>query len=591
MEIKKTLKHIIKRIREGMLKDMWLQTKWIYSYAKRYWLAMIFYTLMGLSGTILSLISSLISRDLVDMITGHQTSELVKTFCMMISFTIGNQILSQLTGYISNWISIKVDNSIKAEIYEKMLTTDWESISNYHTGDLLTRWNSDASAISSGILNWIPNLIIYSFKFIMALGIVIINDPTFAIFSLIGMPVTALMSKTLMKRMVHNNKRSAALGAKMSGFNQESFSNIQTIKAFDLIKLYSQRLKQLQTEYLNMRLEFNRMSMVTSFIISLVGMAVSYSCYGWGIYRVFSGNISYGTMTLFISLSGQLTGALNSLISLVPSAIGLTTSAGRIMDIINMKQEDYSEKEKVATLNNHYKKLGFSINLKNICYDYANGTPVFDNVSIEAHPHEIVALVGPSGEGKTTMLRLILALLHPQKGEAFIYGKDTISSAVTISPSTRQLFSYVPQGNTMFSGTIAQNLRNVMPQATDEDIIKALQLACAWNFVSKLPNGINSEIKERGGGFSEGQAQRLSIARAILRRSPFLLLDEATSALDVTTERMVLKNLMQDTYPRTCIVTTHRPTVLNMCQRVYEIHDKQCVLLDDDKISQLIDQF
>ena len=168
MEIKKTIKHIIKRIQEGMLKDMWLQTKWIYSYAKRYWLAMIFYTLMGLSGTILSLLSSLISRDLVDMITGHQTSELVKTFCMMISFTIGNQIISQLTGYISNWISIKVDNSIKAEIYEKMLTTDWEAISNYHTGDLLTRWNSDASAISSGILNWIPNLIIYCFKFIMA---------------------------------------------------------------------------------------------------------------------------------------------------------------------------------------------------------------------------------------------------------------------------------------------------------------------------------------------------------------------------------------------------------------------------------------
>ncbi len=130
-----------------------------------------------------------------------------------------------------------------------------------------------------------------------------------------------------------------------------------------------------------------------------------------------------------------------------------------------------------------------------------------------------------------------------------------------------------------------------MPDASDEDIIKALQLACAWNFVSKLPDGINSEIKERGGGFSEGQAQRLSIARAILRRSPFLLLDEATSALDVATERMVLKNLMQDTYPRTCIVTTHRPTVLNMCQRVYEIHDKQCTLLDDDKINRLIDQF
>jgi len=591
MNVKETAKHVAKRIKEGMLKDMWRQTKWIYGYAKRYWLAMIFYTAMGLSGIVLGLASSLISRDLVDIITSHQTNELIKTFCMMIGFNIGSQIISQLTGYVSNWISIKVDNSIKAEIYEKMMITDWEAISNYHTGDLLTRWNSDASAISSGILNWIPNLIIYLCKFFMALAIVIINDPTFAVFSLIGMPVSALMSKTLMKRMVNNNRRSAALGAKMSGFNQESFSNIQTIKAFDLIKLYVLRLKQLQKEYLDMRLEFNRMSMVTSFIMSLVGMAVSYSCYGWGIYRVFSGAISYGTMTLFISLSGQLTGALNSLISLVPNAIGLTTSAGRLMDILDMQQEDYSQKDKAAELNDKYKAQGISLCLKDIEYHYANGTTVFCAASMEAHPHEIVALVGPSGEGKTTMLRLILALLHPQDGRAFIYGGDNKASAMDISPSTRQLFSYVPQGNTMFSGTIAENLRNVMPNATDEEIIEALKLACAWNFVSKLPDGIHSEIKERGGGFSEGQAQRLSIARALLRHSPLLLLDEATSALDVATERMVLKNIMQDSYPRTCIVTTHRPTVLNMCQRVYEIQDKKCKLLAPENIQHLIDQF
>ena len=219
-----TLKHIHVRIKEGMLKDMIRQTKWIYQYARHYWLAMIFYTALGLFGTVVGLGSSVVSKDLVDIITGHQTGKLVQTFCLMVGLSIGNTLVSQITSYASNWISLKVDAEIKADIFSKMLVTDWESITNYHTGDLLTRWSSDASTISSGILSWIPNLIINIFKFISAFAIVIYQDWTFAIFSFIGIPVSLLMSRTLMNRMVNNNKRSAAMNAKMSGFNQEAFS-------------------------------------------------------------------------------------------------------------------------------------------------------------------------------------------------------------------------------------------------------------------------------------------------------------------------------------------------------------------------------
>lgn len=162
---------------------------------------------------------------------------------------------------------------------------------------------------------------------------------------------------------------------------------------------------------------------------------------------------------------------------------------------------------------------------------------------------------------------------------------------IPLNAAARQLFSYVPQGNTMFSGTIKSNMKMVKPDATDEEIIDALKLACAWDFVEKLPNGIESELQERGGGLSEGQAQRLSIARAILRKSPLLLLDEATSALDVATERRVLKNIMTDDYPRTCIVTTHRPTVLNLCNRVYSIRDKKCVVMSEEEITEMINAF
>lgn len=587
-----TLNHIITRIKEGMLKDMWHQTKWIYQYARHYWLAMIFYTALGLFGTVLGLGSSLVSKDLVDIITGHQTGELLKTFCLMIGLSVSNIFISQISGYASNWISMKVDTEIKADIFSKMLVTDWESITAYHTGDLLTRWSSDTSNISSGVLNWIPNLIINIFKFISAFTIVLCHDATFAIFAFIGVPVSALMSRTLMRRMVNNNKRSAAMNAKMSGFNQEAFSNIQTIKAFDSISLYTGRLKSLQKEYIDMKLEFQRMSMGTSVIMSIVGLVVSYSSYGWGIYRVWSGVISYGTMTLFLSLSGTLNSTLNALISMVPSAINLTTSAGRLMDILDMPMEDYSLEDEIAEFERQYKNEGISLELSDISYSYNNGTTVFERTSLEAHPHEIVALVGPSGEGKTTLLRLILALLRPQSGKAVLYGgTKPAGNVMPLTPSARKLFSYVPQGNTMFSGTIAENIRNVKQDATDEEIIQALKEACAWDFVQKLPDGIHSQMKERGGGFSEGQAQRLSIARALIRKSPILLLDEATSALDVSTERRVLKNIMENTYPRTCIVTTHRPTVLGLCDRVYAIQGKKCTVLNEDEIQEMIKMF
>lgn len=196
-----------------------------------------------------------------------------------------------------------------------------------------------------------------------------------------------------------------------------------------------------------------------------------------------------------------------------------------------------------------------------------------------------MALVGPSGEGKTTMIRLILGLVHPQDGDVLLCASD--GQQVKMNADTRHLFAYVPQGNAMLSGTLAENMRMVKEDATDEEIIEAMKIACAWEFVEKLPDTIYSNIGERGKGLSEGQAQRIAIARAVLRDAPILLLDEATSALDVTTERRVLKNIIKQRPNKTCIVTTHRPSVLNLCQRVYRVMETKVTELNEEESAKM----
>lgn len=588
------LNHYIQRIKDGALREKTNSLKWVYRYARVHWLAIVIYTLLGLSGVVISLISSLVSRDLVDIITGHRTGELVKTFAAMLGITLGSTLIGQISGYLSTKITLKVDSHIKGEVFDEIMTSEWESLTRYHTGDLVMRWSGDVSIVSNGILNLIPNAIIYTVRFISALCMVLYYDASFAVFALLSVPISLFTSREAMKRMRKSNMSSMQIGAKMSSFQQETFSNIQTVKAFDMLGVYSRRLRELQKEYINVQLTYQKLAIRNAIILTLVSMLVSYSAQGWGIYKVWSGAISYGTMTMFISLSSTLTGTVNNLISLFPSAISLANASRRLMDITGMPKENFEEREAVKAFYKEHEKEGVGIGVRGVTYAYTGGENVFENANLEAHPREVVAFVGPSGEGKTTMLRYLLSLIISQEGKGYLCAGNSLPEdgrCMNLSASVRQLMAYVPQGNTMFSGTIAENMRNVKEDATDEEIIEALKLACAWRFVEKLPNGIYSEIGERGGGFSEGQAQRLSIARALLRKSPILLLDEATSALDVATEREVLRNIMSDTYPRTCVVTTHRPTVLTICNRVYAIRDKKCVILDGEEVERMITDF
>ena len=372
------------------------------------------------------------------------------------------------------------------------------------------------------------------------------------------------------------------MNSKLMSFETETFYNMDTIKSFGVMEHYSKGLRKWQEKYKDYNLDYNMFSIKTNIGLSLLQTAVSFIAFGYCLFRLWTGSITYGTMTLFLSQRSQLSSNFSSLVGIIPGMLNSSVSAHRIRELVELKKEvhipESSELDELVA-------DGFTVQMRDVDFSYVEGKQVITDSAFVAGPGEIVALVGPSGEGKTTMIRLILGLVCPQEGEAVIRGSD--GREVPLNAETRHLFAYVPQGNTILSGTIAENMRVVREDATDEEIVQALKIACAWDFVEKMPDTIHTKIGERGRGFSEGQAQRIAIARAVLRDAPVLLLDEATSALDVTTERKVLKNIIQQKPNKTCIVTTHRPSVLNLCQRVYRVVDTKVTELDEQESSRV----
>lgn len=584
------IKKVIKKIKDGTIKEMYYEAKRIYSYIRNYKFVVVFYIILGIVGTLMGLAGSVASKYLIDAVTGYDSGRIGFIITVIISMGLGNVVISAVLSRISTKINVKVGNEIRADIYDKIINTDWESMSSYRSGDLLNRLSGDTSTVAGSVIGWIPSLITKSVQFVSILAVILYYDPTMAVLALISAPVTLIISKTLMKRMRKFNKDIRIVSSEMMSFNQETFSNLQSIKAFNLVDVFSDKLRRVQKKYTDVNLDYNKFSIYTSSFMSVVGMVVSYSCFGWGVYRLWTGHITYGTMTLFLQLSGSLSGSFSSLVGLVPSAIAATTAVGRIMEIVELPREKVKDEDLVDRIAVTSDDSGVSVEIDNLNFKYANSEKVvLEDANIIANPGEIVALVGPSGEGKTTTMRILLGLLNTNEGRSIIKSNDDLEC--DISASTRKLMAYVPQEKTMFSGTIAENMRMVKEDATDEEIIEALKAACAYEFVSKLPEGINSKIGERGNGFSEGQNQRLSIARSLLRNAPILLLDEATSALDVATERRVLRNIMSLNSNKTCIVTTHRPSVLNMCNRVYKISNKEVIELTADKVEQLMLDF
>lgn len=581
--------HIQKRIQEGVLYEMLDEVKWILRYSFHYKWQILWYIALGTFNTGMGLGIGVVSKYIIDAVTGYDSGSLLPAavgFAAMNLFSIG---VTAWSDRISAKIRVMVTQEIRADVFGKILLADWEALSEYHSGDLLNRVNNDVNTVATNVLGWIPSFITSLVQFLATLALIVYYDPTMAVLALLSAPVTLAMSQMLMRKMRTYNKKMLQVNSQLMSFNEEALQNIQYIKSFGLMKKYDQLFEKQQETYKMVNLEYNRFSILTSSFMSIVGMGVTGVCFGWGVYRLWSGAITYGTMTLFLQQAGNLSSSFSSLVYMVPTAITAATSAGRIMAVTELpaeQQEDTEETEEFICYAR--KKGGVTVAIEKISFGYQKGEDVLTDASFHVDPGEIVALVGPSGEGKTTMLRILLGLVSAREGAVWAQSGER---KLRVTSATRRLFAYVPQGNTMMSGTIRENLKLLNSEASEEELWRALEIVCADDFVRNQTEGLDTYLKERGGGLSEGQLQRLSIARALLCDAPVLLLDEATSALDVATERKLLRNITESASGKTCIVTTHRPSVLNMCSRVYRIDKQNVNRLDEEGIQKIIMEF
>lgn len=568
---------VFKLIKEKSQKLISLKDEllWLFSLSRCYKKEIFAVTVLSVIGTVFSLTTSLCLKYVIDIVTGTLNQSILLVVLAAVAMLLGSIFLSAITSRITTKVNVKIQNELQLQVYGTIFNAQWESLREYRKGDLINRINSDASLIASGAVSWWPTVITFAAKFIYTFVLIVMNDPIMAAIALMSAPISALLSRFMIRKMHNHSLKVKELSADIMSYQEDSFQNLQYIKSFGISDAINKRLIKKQQEYKEESLNYNKVTVLMNIIMGLVGITVTFVSYAWGIYRLWEGFITYGTMVMFLQLTLTLSNSFNSILSVIPTTINLGTSAARIISLENLPEEKSTPTAEEKKFINSNFKSGVSINCSSLSFSYSDkpSERVLKNAGFSAGIGETIAIIGGSGIGKTTFFRLLLGLLEPTEGEITFKGNN--NETIKAGPSTRELIAYVPQGNTIISGTVAENLRLIKKDATDEEIITALKLSCAYDFVSKLPQGINSQIGESGNGFSEGQIQRIAIARALIKDAPVLLFDEVTSALDEETEGRLLHNIQTHFKNKTIIFVTHKLNALDISDRVYKIDKKQ----------------
>lgn len=533
---------------------------WLYNTWKGYKLQTIINIAIGILLVFTDLAFVWGTKLCIDIATHNNTRFSLKSaITLLIILLITQLLLSYASKWVKATLGAKSTCQMQKDNYRHLLQCDWSALKQYHSGDILNRLEKDIDSIVTFLTESIPSLLATVTRLIGAFLILYIMNKTLALIIIIICPLFLIISKLYVKktRLITHNIRTSE--SKIQSTIQEGLQHITVLKTFGKTLWATDILNETQN---NLKKGIKNKTIYSS--ISSLTMNFGFSAgyiitFTWGVLNLENGIITYGALIAFMQLIGQIQAPIRNLSRYIPIFINAFTASERIIELQAIKQEKLFYKPLL--------KGDVGIELKNITFQYPKGRHIFENFSYNFAPHSKTAIVGETGKGKTTLIRLVLSLLHPQKGYIEIYNKTTRLSLTNLS---RNNFSYVPQGNTLLNGTIKSNLILGNEYATETDMVNALTAACA-NFVFNSEKGLDMPCGEGGNGLSEGQAQRISIARALLKPCSILIMDEATSSLDEDTEKNVIKNIT-NLYPeKTIIFITHRPEILKYCTHVLHL--------------------
>lgn len=515
---------------------------------------------VGLLGVGCSLASVWAMKRAIDTASGVRPGSVFWAVGVMALIILAEFALGISRVWIKNILGIKAQNRMQQQMLGRLLRSEWRGREAMHSGDVINRLESDVNHVVNFLTETLPSTLSTLALFIGAFSYLFSMDRWLAFITIAILPVFILFSRVYVSRMRQLSRVIRQSDSLVQNLLTETMQHRVLVKTMEADDLMLDRLDDTQQE-LRSRVKRRTAFSVASNLILNTGFSMGYLvAFLWGALRLQAGTITFGAMTAFLQLVYRIQGPARSLTKLAPAFVGVFTATERLMELEEVPEEVQGEPQMMEG--------PCGIKFKNVDYHYADDQQqlVVSQANYDFTPGSCTAILGETGGGKTTLIRLLLALVKPTGGEITIYADG--QQEVTLSPLHRCNFVYVPQGNTLLSGTLRDNLLLGNPHATDEQLQQALHTVCA-DFVDSLPKGLDTVMAEHGSGLSEGQAQRIAIARALLRPGSIMLLDEATSALDSDTERQLLSNLLSG-HHRTVIFVTHRPSVIEYCDRVIE---------------------
>lgn len=530
---------------------------WIYKHGKgSFWIIL----LMTVTGSILSLISLAfvsVSTALINIATGQQTGMMLKTAAYLASLLLLRLIIQISVNFMNVHASSRLEIMLKRYIFKLIVNKDYLAISKIHSGELLNRLNSDISVIVNGIITILPSAAIFMTSIIGAFIYLFLIDKTLAVIVLAVGPAVAVGARLYSKQYKKLHKECQQADGKTKSFMLEIIQNLLVVKSFSNENAVSDRSEKLQNISYKLRIKRTKVSIVAHVGMFLIFNAGYYFAFAYGAYQISAGKLNFGEFTAILQLVNQIQTPFKDVSSLVPQFFSVIASVERLLEI-----EDIKNEPNVDMITDAKKLYGDmeEIVFDNVEFSYSSDA-VVSGINMRIKKGECVVIGGESGAGKSTAIKLLMGIFNPSKGEIYI---KTKSNRIPIGKQTRPMFSYVPQGNLILSGTIRENISFACDNASEEDIVKSAKIAQIWDFIQSLDDGLDTKIGEKGLGLSEGQTQRISIARAILYDAPILLLDESTSALDSVTETELLKAIQSMT-DKTCIIISHKQAAFDIC--------------------------